>query len=58
MKELKISDDLLFLLNITSVISTDEDNVQNYLNDGYRIIGIQQTLDPNGLIVTYYTVGK
>ena len=58
MKELKISDDLLFLLNITSGISTDEDNVQNYLNDGYRIIGIQQTLDPNGLIVTYYTVGK
>ena len=58
MKELKISDDLLFLLNITSVISTDEDNVQNYLNDGYRIIGIQQTLDPNGLIVTYHTVGK
>ena len=58
MKELKISDDLVFLLNITSVISTAEDNVQNYLNDGYRIIGIQQKFDSNGLIVTYYTIGK
>ena len=58
MKELKISDDLVFLLNITSVISTDEDNVHNYLNDGYRIIRIQQKFDSNGLIVTYYTIGK
>lgn len=58
MKELKISDDVLFMLHIKTVLSTDEYSLQDHLNEGFRIIGIQQEKDSNGLIKTYYTVGK
>ena len=51
-------EELKFLLSVTQTVSVDSFRLDNYLQKGYKIIGVEQMKDSDGLISLNFVVAK
>ena len=51
-------EELKFLLSVTKTVSVGSYNLDDYLQKGYKIIGVEQTKDCDGLISLNFVVAK
>lgn len=54
----QISQELKFLLTVNHTCTVATYNLQEYLDNGYKILGVEQHKDVDGTLALVFVVGK